>query len=171
VADLSLEGGRLRIGNALLVYLEHAYAPAGPMGPGAVPRPHGVAPAAVSAPGVVVAAVAAGEAIWLGFQAVDPARPVPVRIRMAGFDTVNLTCPPDTRLVGMPHGEGVQPFGTTTSESSGGELLEALELTAWTPAATTVAIQLVRPERFAALTGVVPKPIDPDSAYGGWRLP
>jgi hypothetical protein len=170
VADLVLEGGRLRIGNALLVYLEHAYAPAGPMTPGAVPRPHGLAPAAMSAPREVVAAVAAGEAIWLGFQAVDPARPVPVCIRVAGFDPVNLTSPPDTRLVGMPRREGVQPFGTT-SESSHGETLERLELTAWIPAATTVDIQLVRPERFTALTGIVPNPIDPDTAYGGWRLP
>jgi len=170
VADVTLQGGRLRIGNALFVYPERAYAPAGPLAPGDVPRPHGVAPAALSAPREVVAAVAAGEAIWLGFQAADPRRPVRIRIRVAAFPDVNLTCPPDTRLAGMPRGEGVEPFGTT-SEPSQGETLERLELTAWSPIATTVAIELVRPDRFTALTGMAAKPIDPDAAYGGWRLP
>jgi len=70
----------------------------------------------------------------------------------------------------MPRGEGVEPFGTT-SEPSQGETLERLELTAWSPTATTVAIELVRPERFTGLTGMAANPIDPDAAYGGWRLP
>lgn len=170
MADVTLEGGRVRIGDALFVYLERAYAPAGPLAPGDVPRPHGVAPAALFAPGQVLAAVAANEAIWLGFQAVDPGRPVRVRVRVAGFEDVDLTCPPDTRLVGMPRAEGVEPFGIA-SEPSGGETVQRLELAVLSPTAAAVAIELVRPERFTGLTGIAADPIDPDSAYGGWRLP
>lgn len=170
MADVTLEAGRVRIGDALFVYLERAYAPAGPLAPGDVPRPHGVAPAAVSAPGEVVAAVAAGEVMWLGFQAVDPGRPVRIRVRVAGSEDVNLRCPPDTRLVGMPREEGVEPFGAT-SEPSHDETVQRLELTVWSPTAAAVAIELVRPERFTGLTGMAASPIDPDAAYGGWRLP
>jgi hypothetical protein len=51
------------------------------------PRPYGVAPAALIGD-AVVAAVAPGEAVWLGFQALD--RPVEVQIR--GEEP--LLCPP-----------------------------------------------------------------------------
>jgi hypothetical protein len=35
----------------------------------------------------------------------------------------------------------------------------------------SAALELVSPERFQELTGTVPEPLDPESAYKGWRLP
>jgi hypothetical protein len=175
VAAFSIAEGRIRIGDALFVYLQRAFAPAGRLEPGAVPRPHGVAPMAVRDAGVV-APVGDGEAIWLGFQAVDRERPVTVRVRLEReppLDAVtgepwedglaernHLVCPPESRLVGVPAGGGVRPFGA-------GELA----VLAWVPEPAEVAVRLVPPGAFTELTGEVPEPIDPDSAYGGQRLP
>ena len=64
---VSLDRGRIRLGG-LLIYLEHVLRPSAPLSPGVVPRAHGVAPIARSPAGEVVAAIAEGEAIWLGFQ-------------------------------------------------------------------------------------------------------
>jgi hypothetical protein len=181
--------GRVRIGDAVLLYLERAYAPRDPLPAGDVPRSHGVAPMFVSAAGAVVAPVAAGEAIWLGFQAVDRDRPVTVRVRLEGAEPLDavtgapwregisdeprrnhLVCPPDSRLVGVPRAEGRRPFGTTSGEPRAG-VVEELTVIAWVPKPVAIAVQLVRPERFTRLSGVVPEPIDPGDAYDGRRLP
>ena len=34
-----------------------------------------------------------------------------------------------------------------------------------------VPLELVPPAAFTDLTGIVPEPLDPESAYKGWRLP
>ena len=95
--------------------------------------------------------MAQGEAVWLGLQAVDPARPVTVRIQVEGAEPVDLEVPPDSRLAGQ-----VFRSGDRLTIHSEGE---------------SVAIELVSPERFQELTGVAPEPLDPESAYKGWRLP
>jgi hypothetical protein len=179
-APFTIDAGRLRIDDAVLVYLERAVAPPGPLAPGAVPRAHGLAPASVSDEGTVVAAVAEGEAVWLGFQAVDPERPVTLRVRVEGeppLDAVTgepwrderdgssapgrIVCPPENRLAGVRRADGTHAFGTGVE----------LAVIAWIPEPAEVAVQLVRPERFTDLTGEVPEPLDRGSAYGGWRLP
>jgi hypothetical protein len=106
------------------------------------PRPYGVAPAALIGD-AVVAAVAPGEAVWLGFQALD--RPVEVQIR--GEEP--LLCPPATRL---------------------DRLFEAGDhVTLLAPA--PVEIRLVAPAEFERVTGERPAPLDPGTAYKGQRLP
>ena len=123
--------------------------------------------------------MAPGEAVWLGFQAVDPAKPATIRVRVdraVPLDAVTgeawaealadeprnyLVSPPETRLAGIrqPTGEYL-PFGLERLSilSVGGE--EAL-----------VSVELLPPATFTELTGIVPEPLDPDSAYKGWRLP
>jgi hypothetical protein len=184
----TLESGRVRIGDALFLYLERAFAPPGPVPAGVVPRPHGVAPAAMSAAHSVVASVAPGEGIWLGFQAVARERPVTVRVRLDRATPVDavtggpweeriveeprrnhLVCPPDSRLVGVPRADGVHPFGADARADA--DIVEEIAVIAWVPDAAEIAVQLVRPQRFAELTGEVPDSIDPDSSYKGWRLP
>jgi hypothetical protein len=129
-----------------LVYLQRARATPGRCV--RLPRPHGTAPLALAsdAGDGVVAAVAAGESVWLGFQAVDRAVPTTLRIR-AGTQAWELTCPPDTRLEGRLFGAG-----------------EEL-------AVERVSVRLLLPEAFTALTGRDVPPTDPDAAYKGWRLP
>jgi hypothetical protein len=175
-APFSLEDGRIRIADAVFVYLERGYAPAGVLEGDAVPRSHGVAPAAVSEDGEVLAAVGAGEAVWLGFQATDRARPVTLRVRVDGSPPLDaltgerwepaapgLLCPPRCRLGGVAVKGGRRPFGAV------GE--ERLAVVAWVPEPAEVPVRLVRPDRFAELTGREPDAIDPDAAYRGWRLP
>jgi hypothetical protein len=132
----------------------------------------------------VVAAVAPGEGVWLGFQVVARERPVAVRVRLDGpepRDAVTgrrwehdaqgdavLRCPPATRLGGVPLGGGVRLFGTDDA-APGGEL-ERFAVVVDDPAGTA-SVRLVRPELFTRLTGQVPAPLDPDAAYRGWRLP
>ncbi len=188
-APVTIENRRVLIGDALLLELERACAPGGPLPPGAVPRSHGVAPTVVSADGAVVAPVAAGEAIWLGFQAVDRDRPVTLRVRLEGeppLDAVTgapwqegiadsprqnyLVCPPASRLAGVPRADGCHPFGIGGAGPGTG-VVEALAVIAWIPGPSAVGVRLVRPERFTQIGGEVPEPIDPDSAYQGWLLP
>ena len=173
----TLDNGRIRLNDAVFIYLERALAPGGPLPPGVAPRAYGLAPAGMSPSGVVVAAVAPGEALWLGFQAVDPAKPATIRVRVdrpepldavTGEEWVEaqteeprnyLVSPPETRLVGVrqPTGEYL-PFAVAEQLSiiSRGAL---------------VGVELVPPAAFTELTGIVPEPLDPDSAYKGWRLP
>jgi hypothetical protein len=115
------------------------------------PRAYGLSPAAVAPSGSVVAAVAPGEAVWLGLQAVDPARPATVSVRVEGSEPVDLVVPPVSRLAGQMFRPGDRVTVVSVGES--------------------VAIELVSPERFQELTGTAPEPLDPESAYKGWRLP
>ena len=175
--SFTLDNGRIRLDDAVFIYLERALAPGGPLPPGVAPRAHGLAPTGISPSGSVVAAVAPDEAVWLGFQAVDPAQPATIRVRVdraVPLDAVTgeewadaltdeprnyLVSPPDTRLAGVrqPTGEYL-PFGLP-------EQLSIISLGA------LVGVELVPPATFTELTGIVPEPLDPDSAYKGWRLP
>jgi hypothetical protein len=124
---------------------------------GADSRSYGLAPAAVGEAGVALAAVAAGEAVWLGFQAVDEGHPVTVRVGVDGPEpgaaSGPLTCPPDYRLPGE-HGAGT-------------ELTVLVE----DPARGQATIRLLTPEVFTQVTGQPVEPLDRDGAYRGWRLP
>ena len=171
----ALDQGRIRLGN-VLVYIERTTAPAAPLPPGVMPRPYGLAATALEQAGMVLAAVGTNEAVWLGFQAIDAARPAIVRIR-AGVekpldaltgerwnDTTGgkLTCPPDYALPGLRRPDGFLPFGA-------GDTLTVLVDA--TPAPAEVVIRLVSPAVFTRLTGTVTTRLDPDSAFKGYRLP
>jgi hypothetical protein len=167
-ASFVIDRGRIRLDDAAFVYLQRAHAPAAPLPPGEVPRAHGTAPAAIVAGGVV-AAVAPGEAVWLGFQAVDRDRPAVMRVRIEAPEPLDaiaggawedrlmdeprnhLVCPPDSRL----------------------PIIEAAEFTVLchAPAVAQATVRLVAPDEFTRLTGEVPEPMDEDHAYKGWRLP
>lgn len=176
-APIMLDRGRIRVAG-VLVYLERALAPPGPLPPSVVPRPHGVASAAMTPEKEVVAAVAEGEVVWLGFQPVHPREAVLVRVRMdtpqpqdavTGADWAHartesprnyLSVPPDSRLVGVPRPEGIHPFAAPAH----------LTILVGEPAAAAV-VHLVRPPAYQRLTGEEPAPLDPGSAYTGWRAP
>jgi hypothetical protein len=180
VTAVVLDRGRLRVGDRLLVSLQRALVPPGPLASGAVPRSHGLAPLAAEGPGFV-AAVAADEAVWLGFRAADPQHPVTVGVQALrrGREPVNavsgapwaapqppaeLRCPPPARLAGVPGDGGVSPFGT-------GGLPEVLFVLARVPEVVAVRIELVAPAAFSARTGVAHTALDPGAAYGGELLP
>jgi hypothetical protein len=167
-AGFELDRGRIRLGDAALVYLERALAPPEPLPPGEVPRAYGLAPAAVVGD-AVVAALGPGEVVWLGFQAVDRERPAVLRVRLDApepLDAVtgerwapaladeprnHVVCPPDSRL-------GV---------------LDAPEFTVLccAPVEAQASVRLVAPEEFTRLTGEVPPALDEASGFGGYRLP
>jgi hypothetical protein len=162
-----IDRGRIRLADDVFVYLERTLAAAE-----AAARPHGVAPTATAEEGVV-AAVGPGEAVWLGFQPVEPARPAIVRVRVEGpapLDAVtgepwedglaeeprnHLTCPPDYQLPGNP---------TFAVGARATVVVYGAE-----PA--SVSFELVTLERFTSLTGIPAEPLDPEKAYKGWRLP
>ena len=170
--SVQLDRGRIRLDDTVFVYLERTLAsqPA---------RSYGLAPAAVLPSGPVLAAVGCGEAIWLGFGAVDPARPATVRVRVDGpeqFDAVTggpwedgrmdappnyLVCPPDYALPGVGHSEENLLFGAG----------QKLTVIAHLDATVLVPVELVSPATFEDVTGIVPPPLDPDSAFKGYRLP
>jgi len=177
----TLDRDRIRLADVVLVYLERSRATSEPVQRGAVPRPYGAAPLAVDSQGVVVAPVAPGEAIWLGFQAVQPNSPALVRVRLDGPDPIDtatgeawdgalsedprnyLVCPPDFSLVGRPVPGGRRMFGSDD--------LERLTLMLVDPASASVTVQLVAPATFTHLTGCSPSRLDPRSGYTGRRLP
>lgn len=145
--------GRIRLADAVFVYLQRTIAPTAPLPADVAPRVYGLSPAAVAPSGSVVAAVAAGEAVWLGFQAVDPSRPATVRVRVESDEPIDVEAvvPPDSRLPGQMFRSGDRL--TVVSDGA------------------SVAIEFVSPESFQELTGIVAEPLDPDSAYKGHRLP
>jgi hypothetical protein len=148
---LTLDRGRIRLADVVLVYLERTLAPPDSLPAGTLPRSHGLAPAAAVGPDSVIASVAPGEAVWLGFQAIDPATPTTVRVRTTDPEPldVELRCPPDHLLPRL--------FGP------GGLTIAA--------AGASVVVRLVGPEAYERATGEAPKPLDPDASYKGWRLP
>ncbi len=184
----AIDHGRIRLADAVLVHLERTLANTSPLPPGVAPRPYGLAPPAVSPSGSVLAAVAPGEAVWLGFQAVDSTSPAIVRVRVdrsSPLDAVtggrwedalveaprnHLVCPPDYCLPGLREPAGHMPFGHGDASRST-DVLEELTVLAYGATAGHVIIRLVTPDTFTSITGMVPEPIDPDSAYKGWRLP
>jgi hypothetical protein len=167
-----IDRGRIRLADAVFVYLERMLVPPEPLPPDVAPRPHGVAPTAALPAGEVVAAVGPGEAVWLGFQPVEPARAAVVRIRIEApepLDAVTgepwddglaeeprnyLRCPPDYRLPGRTFAVG-----------------EHASVLSYGAAPAVVSFELVTLEQFTRLTGVAAEPLDPESAYKGWRLP
>jgi hypothetical protein len=167
-----IDRGRIRLGDDVFVYLERMLVPPEPLPPEVAPRPHGVAPTAALPDGGVVAAVGPGEAVWLGFQPVEPARAMVVRVRVDGpepLDAVTgepwdeglaeeprnyLRCPPDYRLPGRTFAVG-----------------ERASVLSYGAPPALASFELVPLEEFTSLTGIPAKPRDPESAYKGWRLP
>jgi hypothetical protein len=84
-------------------------------------------------------------------QAVDPSRPTTLSVRVEGHEAVDVEVPPVSRLAGQMFRAGDR----LTIDLDG----------------ASAALELVSPERFQELTGTVPEPLDPESAYKGWRLP
>jgi hypothetical protein len=174
-----LDNGRVRLADAVFVYLERTLAPNAPLPPEVAPRSYGLSPCAVSPAGSVIAACALGEAVWLGFQAVDVTSPVFMRVRVESSEAVDavtgerweerlrehprnhLICPPDSWLVGVRRGTGFVPFGVDNN----------FTVLCYGERVSSVRVELVSPATFTAVTGLLPEPLDPDSAYKGWRLP
>lgn len=180
----TIDRGRVRVRDALLVYLERTIAPPSALPTGVAPRAYGLSPIGLSPSGSIVAAVEPGEAVWLGFQAVDPTQPAVVRVRVDRADPLDaitggvweealseeprnyLVCPPDSRLPGLRRPTGHRPFAP--AGDAAGEKLSVIH---WSDVPTVVPVELLRPETFTALTDLVPEALDPESAYKGWRLP
>jgi hypothetical protein len=155
-AQVELDRGRVRLADALLVYVERTLAAADPSSEGVLAAAYGLAPTALAERGAVLAALAPGEAVWLGFQAVDETRPAVVRVHWSESppDAAGrrLVCPPEYRLPGL-YGEG----NLTVSLDS--------------PTAADLEIRLVSLETFTNVTGEPAEPLDRESSYKGWRLP
>jgi hypothetical protein len=175
---VTLDRGRIRLGG-LFVYLEHVVRPAARLGPEEVPRAYGVAPTALSADGTVLAAVADDEAVWLGFQPTNPAHAASVRVRVDADEVLDavtgrawnpelvitprnhLVVPPDSRLVGIPRGGGIELFTAPMR----------LTVLVVDPPGAAVGIDLIEPAAFERLTGRRPPPLDRSRGYTGWRAP
>lgn len=175
-----LDGDRIRLADAVLVYLERTPALPDPVPSGSVPRPYGVAPLAMTPDGDVVAAIWPGEAVWLGFQAVDRTVATNLRIRIDGPPAIDaltgrqwstdidegtsqLTCPPTSSFVGRPVVGGRRLLGN--------DALDRFTLIALTADPVAVTVQLVRPAEFTQLSGRIPAPPDPRDGFSGRQLP
>ena len=159
-SGLSLDRSRILLGGSLLVYPERCFE-GGPVAPDSPPRPYGLAPTAIVGADEALLAIAAGEAVWFGLQAVDPERPARLRAELDGAQTIDLDIPPHHFLVGAPG-----PDGRAAPFTAGKLSLSLLE-----PSTAGATIRIVDLDAFAALTGEEAQPIDPDSGFGGWRLP
>jgi hypothetical protein len=187
IPGFDIDHDRIRLDEAVFVYLERTFAVAEPVPPGEVPRPYGLAAPAVLSAEAVLVAVPRGEAIWLGFEAVEPNDPAILRVRINGPDPLDavtgepwdeelvetprnhLVCPPEYCLPGVRGESGFMPFGQADGPPR--EVLEELTVIAHRRVTAQVAIRLVTDDLFARATGIAPEPIDPDSSYKGWRLP
>jgi hypothetical protein len=186
--SFTLEQGRIRLADAVFVYPERTTSAEQPLPPGVGPRSYGLAPTARSPTGAVLVAVAAGEAMWLGFEAIDRASPAIVRVRsdsLGGRDALtgepwtevlrqhprnHLVCPPDSRLAGMREPAGFLPFTLNRADEQS-QSARTLTVLCYLDIIACVRIELASPATFTRLTGGIPEPLDPESAYKGWRLP
>jgi hypothetical protein len=155
---LSLDNSRILLGGSILIYLERTLVGTAPAD-GSPPRAYGLAPTAIVSDGEALAGIAPGEAIWLGLQAVDRERPARLRVQPRNGPAIDLTCPPDY-FAGTRSGDRVALFTTGT-----------LTLSLLTPVTANASIQIVDLETFSAATGEEAQGLDPESGYGGWRLP
>jgi hypothetical protein len=114
----------------------------------------------------------------LGLQAVDADRPARLRVKLEGeppLDAISgeewrepprddpanyLTCPPDYCLAGARHPDGRVPFTTGR-----------LTLFLFAPVTASASVRIVDLDAFSEATGEEARPLDPESGYGGWRLP
>ena len=115
------------------------------------PRAYGVAPTTLTADGEVLAAVAADEAVWLGFSAVD--RRVSVHVVVDDELLEELTIPPASRLDAI--------FTAP----------QRLRVVVVDPSGPTADIRLVPPDLWTELTGRTPSPLDVTRGYTGWEAP
>jgi hypothetical protein len=160
-ADLALDHSRILLSGELLIYLERTLAGEELVSNDAPPRAYGLAPTVLLDGEEVVGGIAPGERIWLGFQAVDPRRPVSLRVRAEGQPPRDdrLTCPPGYYLPEHPGG-GCHLF-------SQGRLTVIVER----PSPAQARIRIVDLDTFSKLSGKAAQPLDPDAGYGGWLLP
>lgn len=159
-ADLALDHSRILFAGELFIYLERTLSSQELVSDDAPPRAYGLAPTMVVGE-EVVGGIGPEERIWLGFQAVDPRRPVSLRARAEGpppYDA-RLTCPPGYYLPERPDG-GCRLF-------SQGRLTVIVE----GPSPAPVRVRIVDLDTFSKLSGKPAQPLDPDSGYGGWLLP
>jgi hypothetical protein len=184
----TIEHRRIRLADDVFVYVQRTLAPAGLLSPEIVPRSYGIAPTAASPSGTVVSAVGPGEAVWLGFEAVDRARPAIVRVRVDQHDPLDavtggpwkdllseeprnyLMCPPEYRLAGARRGEHYRAFGLGEDRVDD-HVFDRLSVLSRGDVPSVVTLELVTLARFTNLTGLDAEPLDPESAYKGWRLP
>ena len=116
-----------------------------------MPRAYGVAPTFLTTDGEVLAAVGPGEAVWLGFSAVD--RAVSVRVEVDDESLEELTVPPASRL------NAVFTVG------------QHLRVVVDGPSGPAADIRLVPPDLWTSLTGRTPSPLDVTRGYTGWEAP
>lgn len=184
----TIEHGRIRLADEVFVYVQRSLAPAGLPSSENVPRSHGIAPTAEAQSGTVVSAVGPGEVVWLGFEAVDRAKPAIVRVRIDQHDPVDavtggpwndllseeprnyLVCPPEYRLAGAQRGEHYQSLGCGEHRVDD-HVLDRLSVLSCGDVLSVVTVELVTLARFTDLTGLEAEPLDPEGAYKGWRLP
>jgi hypothetical protein len=136
-----LDHGRIQLPGAALVYLERTLGAS---------ESYGLAPTAELPSGVVVGSVAPGEAVWLGFQPIDRESPATIRVTVEGSaprDAVTVECPPNYCLPGP---DGCAQFGAG----------EELSIVSSAPVRAEARVQLVAPEAFTRLTGIVPEPLE-----------
>jgi hypothetical protein len=159
-ADLALDHSRILLAGELLIYLERTLAGEELVSDDAPPRAYGLAPTVLDGE-EVVGGIGRDERIWLGFQAVDPRRPVSLRVRTEGRPArdARLICPPGYYLPERPGG-GCRLF-------SQGRLTVIVER----PSPAQARIRIVDLDNFSKLSGEAAQPLDPDSGYGGWLLP
>lgn len=150
---LEVDHGRILLAGTVFIYLERTLAVGEPAdNDEARARSYGLAPTALASEGEALAALFPGESVWLGFEAVGRRLPVKLTVRVGDWPPLEAVVPPDHTV------SGDFGWGELTVVTIG-------------PVPAVATIRLVEPAAFATATGVEPTPLDPETGFGGWRLP
>lgn len=175
--------GGIRVGLFLRVSFQRFAPPSGGVVDD-VPRSLGALPVGAAGDGTLLLPVGEGEAFWIGLSTEAPGTRAEVAVAATLADGSVRAEPPvrvvgASRIPGMARADGRHDvFSRTATASSAGCRVLALRCRIGRrggrvparPAAVTV--RLVDAASFAAETGCAPPgPLDPEAAYGGWRLP
>jgi hypothetical protein len=155
----------------------------------ALPTSLGALPVCPAGPGRILLPSPAGEAFWLGFLPEPGAAPAAVGIlAFTGaddwIDAVSgraaapaapdtwFQAPPRRQLEGIHRPDGGWWALARTAPAAGAPACSRLQLCIRRgPALVSLEVRLVDEQEFESACGTSVPPLNPGSAYGGWRLP
>lgn len=156
------------VGPALVVSFQRYRCPAS----GLVDAPAascGALPVLTPGAGVLLVPCPDGEALWIGLLPGGAGAAVTVQALGAEL-TVHV--PPVHALAGMPRASGAGPLWAIARHADGAPVCRRIDVVAVSGSvATTVRVELIDSQRYAALSGQPLPPLDESAAYGGWLLP
>jgi hypothetical protein len=178
--SVSLKNGKVLIGNLVRVTAQRAFAEDWQNNTDRPPQSYRRLPIVYrggkSGENELAAALCPGEVVWLGFELVNPNRPVQITatflINPVGRPHLVLQCPPDYALKGVPKDHGWRPFGANADRLHLEFRLLKPRVAGKSGGGTKITLSFLPvDEVFSPGDRRSIGPLNRDDGYAGYRLP